>query len=164
MIVGYTPGVYDLFHIGHLNILRRSRLQCDYLIAGVTTDAEALKVKGRAPVRSQEERMAIVGAVRYVDRVYLDQSAIDKTLAWHDLKFDVIFKGSDWMGTPKGVALERDMAAVGARVVYLPYTSKTSSTQLRTALGVDQPRGGAELSRPPRGVVPDAATRSRGIA
>ena len=142
--VGYAPGVYDLFHIGHLNILRRARGMCDELIAGVVSDEMATLAKGRPPVVPLEERLEIVSHVRFVDRAVAERQP-DKLLMWQDLRFDVIFKGDDWRGTAKGDRLERDMASVGVEVAYLPYTVHTSSTVLRRALdALLQPdRGGA---------------------
>jgi len=131
--VGYAPGVYDLFHIGHLNILRRARSLCDVLIAGVVSDEMATLAKGRPPVVPLEERLEIVSSVRFVDRAVAEHQP-DKLLMWQDLKFDLLFKGDDWLGTPKGDKLERDMNGVGVHVLYLPYTVHTSSTILRRAL------------------------------
>lgn len=130
---GYVPGVFDMFHVGHLNIVRQARLECDYLIVGVVADDVVAGIKGRAPVVPLEERIEIVAALRDVDEVVVDEHA-DKFDAWRELRYDVIFKGDDWRGTPKGVKLENDLAAVGARLVYFPYTRHTSSTILRAAL------------------------------
>jgi glycerol-3-phosphate cytidylyltransferase len=127
---GYVPGVYDMFHVGHLNILKRARLGCDRLIAGVVTDEVVARVKGRPPVVPLTERMEIVLAMRFVDEVVLDPYA-DKFDMWMQLHYDILFKGDDWQGTPKGDKIEADLAAVGARVVYFPYTPHTSSTALR---------------------------------
>ncbi|MEU5880191.1 adenylyltransferase/cytidyltransferase family protein [Spirillospora sp. NPDC047279] len=129
-LVGYVPGAYDLFHIGHLNILKRARQECDHLIAGVVTDEVLEKVKGRPPIVPLAERLAIVGGMSCVDEVVTDLSS-DKLVMWRRLHFDVLFKGDDWKGTPKGDRLESSMAEVGARVVYFPYTVHTSSTALR---------------------------------
>jgi glycerol-3-phosphate cytidylyltransferase len=128
--VGYAPGVYDMFHVGHLNILRRARLDCDYLIAGVVTDEVVERIKGRAPVVPLFERMEIVQSIRFVDEAVADLEE-DKFEMWKRLKFDVIFKGDDWKGTPKGDRLDAAFGEVGVRVVYLPYTATTSSTMLR---------------------------------
>ncbi|WP_103502876.1 MULTISPECIES: adenylyltransferase/cytidyltransferase family protein [Streptomyces] len=132
-IVGYAPGVYDLFHIGHLNILRHARSHCDHLVAGVVSDETAQGMKGRPPVIPLVERLEIVRSVRYVDSAFVDTSH-DKLEMWRQVRFDVIFKGDDWRGTPKGERLEAAMATVGVEVVYFPYTVHTSSTQLRGAL------------------------------
>jgi glycerol-3-phosphate cytidylyltransferase len=131
--VGYAPGVYDLFHIGHLNILRRAAGLCDVLIAGVVSDEMAALAKGRPPVVPLDERLEIVSSVRFVDRAVAERQP-DKLLMWEELRFDVLFKGDDWLGTPKGAKLERDMHGVGVDVAYLPYTVHTSSTVLRRAL------------------------------
>lgn len=133
--VGYAPGVYDLFHVGHLNILRRAREHCDVLVAGVVSDENAFAVKGRAPVIPLAERLEIVRSLAIVDEAVAEVWP-DKLTTWQHVPFDVIFKGDDWRGTPKGDALERDMASVGVEVHYFPYTVHTSSTLLRAALDV----------------------------
>lgn len=132
-IIGYVPGVFDMFHIGHLNILRRSRERCDWLIAGVVTDDACQVMKGHRPIVPLSERIEIVASNRYVDAVIEDHSP-DKREAWHQHNFDVIFKGTDWADTDKGRRLEAQMAEVGVRVEYLPYTANTSSSQLRETL------------------------------
>jgi glycerol-3-phosphate cytidylyltransferase len=129
-VVGYVPGGFDMFHIGHLNILQASRQYCDRLIVGVATDEALVEMKGRLPVVPHRERMAIVASVGIVDDVVTDVSR-DKRIAWQHHPFDVLFKGDDWKGTAKGERLEAEMAEVGVRVVYLPYTPSTSSTMLR---------------------------------
>ena len=131
---GYVPGGFDLFHVGPLNILQASRERCDRLIVGVATDEALTQMKGKPPVIPQRERMAIIASVGIVDDVVTDVSR-DKRIAWRHHPFDVLFKGDDWQGTPKGERLEAEMAEVGAKVVYLPYTPTTSSTVLRAVLG-----------------------------
>jgi glycerol-3-phosphate cytidylyltransferase len=131
--VGYVPGVFDMFHIGHLNILRNASQQCDYLIVGVVSDEIALVAKGDPPVVPLPERLEIVRSVRYVDEAVAETEP-DKVAVWRRLHFDMIIKGDDWRGTAKGDKLERDMASVGVEVVYLPYTMNTSSTLLRRVL------------------------------
>ncbi|WP_166355443.1 adenylyltransferase/cytidyltransferase family protein [Phytoactinopolyspora limicola] len=131
--VGYVPGVFDMFHIGHLNILRQAKARCDYLVAGVVTDEVVEEVKNHSPVVPYDERVQIVSSIRYVDEVVPDTSS-DKTIAWRARQFDLIFKGDDWRGTAKGERLERAMAELGVEVVYFPYTLRTSSTLLRTYL------------------------------
>jgi glycerol-3-phosphate cytidylyltransferase len=133
-IVGYVPGAWDMFHIGHLNILRRAREHCDHLIAGVVLDEVLEVAKGRLPVVPHAERMEIVGAMDCVDEVVTDSSS-DKFVMWQQLGFDVLFKGDDWKGTPKGDRLESSLGAVGVQVVYFPYTVHTSSTMLRQLIG-----------------------------
>ena len=132
-VIGYAPGAYDLFHIGHLNILRHAAANCDRLIAGVVSDEMLLQAKGRLPVVPLAERMEIVRNLRFVDDVHAEVVP-DKVDTWRQVRFDVIFKGDDWRGTPKGDKLEADFAAVGVRVHYFPYTMHTSSTILRKAL------------------------------
>lgn len=131
--VGYAPGVYDLFHIGHLNVLRHARGHCDYLIAGVVSDEMAARAKGRPPVIPLVERLEIVRSIRHVDAAFVE-TVPDKLQTWQQVRFDVLFKGDDWRGTPKGERLERDFRSVGVEIVYFPYTVHTSSTQLRGAL------------------------------
>lgn len=132
-VVGYVPGVFDLFHIGHLNILRRAREHCDHLIAGVVVDDAVERMKGYRPIVPFEERLEIVRAITYVDAAVTDTSR-DKRVVWREHRFDVIFKGDDWKDTEKGHQLEVEMAEVGATVHYFPYTPHTSSTVLRETL------------------------------
>jgi glycerol-3-phosphate cytidylyltransferase len=131
--VGYAPGVYDLFHIGHLNVLRNARQVCDYLVAGVLTDEMAERAKGASPVVPLAERLDIVRSIRFVDEA-VAEDVPDKLEMWERLRFDLIIKGDDWKGTPRGDRLEADFARVGVEVAYLPYTLRTSSTLLRQAL------------------------------
>jgi glycerol-3-phosphate cytidylyltransferase len=130
--IGYTTGVYDMFHIGHLNILKRAKEQCDFLIVGVTTD-ELVSYKNKQTLIPHNERMAIVESVKYVDKV-VTQENMNKMAAWKKYKFDAIFVGSDWKGTEKWNEFERQFSAVGVDIVYFPYTKGTSSTQLREVI------------------------------
>jgi glycerol-3-phosphate cytidylyltransferase len=132
MIVGYTTGVYDLFHIGHLNLLRNAKGMCDKLIVGVTTD-ELVAYKNKKAVIPHNERMEIVRAIRYVDAV-IPQESMDKFEIWQKLKFDVLFVGDDWFNTPKWEEIEAKFKKVGVRIVYFPYTKGTSSTLLNETL------------------------------
>lgn len=131
--VGYVPGVFDLFHIGHLNVLKNARQFCDYVIAGVVSDEVARRNKGLQPVVPIEERLAIVAGCRYVDEAVVEDTT-HKLEMWERLKFHVIVKGDDWKGTDRGDKLEQDFAAVGVEVAYVPYTQQTSSTLLRRIL------------------------------
>ena len=131
--IGYAPGIYDLFHVGHLNIFRESRAFCDHLIGGVLSDEMAQRTKGITPVIPLVERLDIVGAIRYVDEAVVEDVP-HKLEMWERLKFDVIIKGDDWRGTDKGDKLEADFAEVGVEVAYLPYTQRTSSSFLREVL------------------------------
>ncbi|CAG0910843.1 unnamed protein product [Cyprideis torosa] len=132
-IIGYTTGVYDLFHIGHLNILRRAKMECDYLIVGVTTDELCMQRKNKKPAIPFEERMSIVEAIKFVDEV-VPQTNMDKFSAWQNFKFDRMFVGNDWKGTDAWDQIEKDFAPHGVEIVYLPYTQHTSSTFLRSVL------------------------------
>ncbi len=132
-VVGYAAGAYDLFHIGHLNILKHAKANCDHLIAGVVSDEMLQLNKGITPVITLAERMEIVRHIDFVDQVHAETLA-DKLDTWEQLRFDVFFKGDDWRGTEKGERLEREFAKVGVEVVYFPYTMSTSSTRLRGAL------------------------------
>jgi glycerol-3-phosphate cytidylyltransferase len=128
--VGYVPGAWDMFHIGHLNILKRASAECDHLIAGVVTDDVLELAKGKRPIVPLNERLEIVSSMSIVDRAVVDVSS-DKIVMWRQLEFDVLFKGDDWRGTLKGDRLEADMRSVGVELVYFPYTGHTSSTALR---------------------------------
>jgi glycerol-3-phosphate cytidylyltransferase len=132
-IVGYVPGAWDMFHIGHLRILQHARPHCDWLIVGVVTDETVRQVKHKEPMVPLADRMEILERLDLVDQVVVDDST-DKAQMWRRLKFDVLFKGDDWRGTPKGDQLEASMASVGARVIYFPYTAHISSTQIRRRL------------------------------
>lgn len=132
-LVGYTAGVFDMFHMGHLNLFRAASERCGLLIAGVTTDELALEQRGARPVIPLIERMALVQHVRYVDDV-VPQSSMDKVEAWEVLRFDVLFAGDNLRGTPRWLGIERDMAEVGVRVVYVPATHVRSGKLLSRGL------------------------------
>ena len=147
MIIGYAAGAYDLFHYGHLEILRKAKENCDYLIAGVVHDDVLEVTKGRRPVIPIEERAAIVSHIDYVDEVHVETNP-DKLETWKQKPFNVFFKGDDWKDTPKGAQLEAEMAEVGARVVYLPYTPSTSSTKLRRFIAPEDFTDEASAEKP----------------
>lgn len=128
--IGYTTGTFDLFHIGHLNILRRSKELCDYLVVGVSTDECVESYKHKKPVIPFEQRMAIVGAIKYVDKV-VPQTNMNKFDAWKDIKYDIMFHGDDWKGTDMYNEYERKLKEVGVEFVYLPHTDGISSTILK---------------------------------
>ncbi len=128
--IGYTTGVFDMFHIGHLNILRKAKEQCEHLIVGVSTDEVVESYKHHKPVIPFVDRIAIVEACRYVDEV-VPQESMDKFDAWQLLRFDVMFHGSEWKGTDLYNEYERKFSTVGVDVVYLPHTEGISSTMLR---------------------------------
>lgn len=131
--IGYTTGVYDMFHIGHLNIIKAAKQQCDYLIVGVSTDEVVESYKGKAPIIKFEERVAIVEAIKYVDQV-VPQTTMDKMDAYNKLKFDVLFHGSDWKGSTMYDKIIKEFSEVGVDVVFLPHTDGVSSTMLSEVL------------------------------
>jgi glycerol-3-phosphate cytidylyltransferase len=127
--IGYTTGVYDLFHIGHLNLIKRAKELCDYLIVGVNTDELVQSYKGKTPIIPYEQRLEIVSAIKYVDEA-IAQTDLDKLKAWHVLKFDALFQGDDWMGHPRYIKTEADLKTVNADMIFLPYTKDISTTIL----------------------------------
>jgi len=133
VVVGYVPGAWDMFHVGHLNILLRAREHCDRLVVGVVTDEALFSAKGKLPIVPLDERIDVVASMDIVDEVVTDFSS-NKLEVWERLHFDVLFKGDDWRGTAKGDKLEADMASVGVELHYFPYTAHTSSTKLRAML------------------------------
>lgn len=131
--VGYTTGVFDMFHIGHLNILKRAKEQCDYLIVGVSTDELVREYKNKTPIIPYIERKMIVESIRYVDQV-VPQTSMDKMVAWSIYHFDVVFHGDDWKGSNMYDEIERKLMEVGCEMVFLPHTDGISSTILTNAL------------------------------
>lgn len=131
--IGYTTGVFDLFHVGHLNILKRAKELCDYLIVGVSTDELVKEYKHKTPVIPFEERKEIVSAIKYVDEVYT-QKNMNKFEAWEDLHFNVIFHGDDWKNSDLYKENEKKLNEVGVECVYFPYTKNISSTILKEKL------------------------------
>lgn len=132
VIIGYTTGVFDLFHIGHLNMLKNAKAMCDKLVVGVTTD-ELVLYKGKHAVIPWEERMEIVRNIKYVDSV-IPQDSMDKFEAWKHLKFDLMFVGDDWYNTDKWNAYEEQFKTVGVRIIYFPYYKGTSSSLINETL------------------------------
>ncbi len=131
--IGYTAGTYDMFHIGHLNIIKRAKENCDFLIVAVSTDELVQEYKNKLPVIPFEERKAIVESIKYVDKV-VPQETMNKMKAFEKYKFNAMFVGDDWKGTEKWNNLEKEFANVGVDIVYFPYTQGTSSTILREKL------------------------------
>lgn len=131
-VIGYTSGVYDLFHIGHLNLIKNAKGLCDKLIVGVTSD-ELVAYKNKKAVIPHQERMEIVRNIQYVDAV-VPQNDMDKFKMWQRLKFDVMFVGDDWFETEKWQDLDDRFKAVGVKIVYFPYTKGTSSTLINKTL------------------------------
>lgn len=131
--IGYTTGVYDMFHIGHLNVIKRAKDQCEYLIVGVTTDELCYKRKKKYPIICEEDRMAIIRELRCVDDVVV-QEDMNKLAAVKKYNADAVFVGSDWKGTDTWIKYEKQFAEVGCTVVYLDHTDGISSTILREKL------------------------------
>jgi glycerol-3-phosphate cytidylyltransferase len=129
MVVGYTTGVYDMFHIGHLNVIKRAKELCDYLIVGVSTDELVQHDKNKTPVIPFNERAEIVAALKYVDRV-VPQIDKNKMEAWKKYHFNKMFVGDDWKGTAQWIEFEKEFDPVGVEIVYLPHTDGISSTKL----------------------------------
>ncbi|MBW8348409.1 FAD synthase [Bacillus sp. IITD106] len=128
--IGYTTGVFDLFHVGHLNILKRAKEQCDYLIVGVSTDELVQKYKYKLPIIPYHERVEIVEGIKFVDKV-VPQTNRDKFSAWQKLSFNVMFVGDDWKGDPLFNEVEKQFRQVGVDIIYFPYTAGVSSTALK---------------------------------
>ena len=131
--IGYTTGVFDMFHIGHLNILKRAKEMCEYLIVGVTTDALCYERKNKYPIICENDRVEIVESIKYVDKVVL-QKDMDKIKPVVEYSIDAVFVGSDWKGTESWNKYEKEFEKVGCRVVYLEHTEGISSTILRERL------------------------------
>lgn len=131
---GYTQGVYDMFHVGHLNLINHAKEHCEFLTVGVNADALVEQYKKKTPVISERDRCLIVGNIKAVDEAIITDT-LDKTEMYHRIGFDAIFIGDDWKNDPRWIATERELAVFGVDVVYLPYTQNISSTQLR---GVEQ--------------------------
>ncbi len=132
IVIGYTSGVYDLFHIGHLNLLKNAKGLCDKLIVGVTSD-ELVAYKNKKAVIPHQERMEIVRNIRHVDSV-VPQNDMDKFKMWQRIKFDVMFVGDDWFESEKWQALDEQFKEVGVKIIYFPYTKGTSSTLINETL------------------------------
>ena len=128
--IGYTQGVFDMFHIGHLNLLIHAKEQCDYLIVGVNSDELVKEYKNKTPVIREEDRRTIIENIKCVDRAVIAHT-LDKLKAWNDYHFDAIFIGSDWIGNSRWEETGKQLKEVGAELVYLPHTDGISSTMLR---------------------------------
>ncbi len=130
---GYTTGVFDMFHIGHLNILKRAKAQCEHLIVGVSTDELVREYKHKLPIIPYEERIEILRACRYVDEV-IPQTNRNKIEAYQTIRFDVMFVGNDWRGNALFEETESYLKKQGVDVIYFPYTDSVSSSILRERL------------------------------
>lgn len=132
MIVGYTTGVYDLFHVGHLNLLKNAKGMCDKLVVGVTVD-ELVSYKGKKAMIPFEDRIEIVRSCKYVDAA-VPQYDMNKLTACKKLGARLLFVGDDWYGTPKWIEYEKDFEKAGIKIIYFPYTKGISSSQIKKAL------------------------------
>lgn len=128
--IGYTQGTFDMFHIGHLNLIRQAKEQCEVLIVGVNSDRLVNEYKNKVPVINESNRAEIVNALKYVDKVIICDS-LDKCIVWKIVKFDAIFIGDDWKGNLRWIQTEKELSPLGAKVVYLKHTDGISSTILR---------------------------------
>ena len=131
--IGYTTGVFDLFHIGHLEILRKAKQNCDYLIVGVSTDELVQKYKNKRPIITFEQRIEIIKSIKYVDEVVVQKDR-DKLSALHKIGFNIMFVGDDWKGSKIFLELEMEFKKYGVEIFYFPYTKNISSTSLRSIL------------------------------
>ena len=134
--IGYTTGVFDMFHVGHLNILRQAKANCDYLIVGVSSDELAESYKNKTPIIPFEHRKEIVESIKYVDEVVI-QSHRDKIKSFHEIGFDIMFVGSDWKGTELFNFLEKELKKYNAKIHFFQYTEGISSTRLKKILAAD---------------------------
>jgi len=133
MIIGYTTGVFDLFHVGHARILKNARALCDRLIVGVSTDELVWDYKQKKPVIPFNERLEVVASNRYVD-VAVAQVNRDKMEAWQRYKFQRMFVGDDWFKSDKWQGLDKEFEDLGVEIVYFPYTESTSSSMITNTL------------------------------
>lgn len=142
MKIGYTTGVFDMFHVGHLRILKQAKAQCDQLIVGVSADELVQSYKKKLPIIPLQDRMDILASIKYVDKVVV-QTSRDKFQAFQEIGFNVMFVGDDWKGSPLFLEVEKKFAAEGVEVVYFPYSKHVSSTSLTQVLQdiEDQGRG-----------------------
>lgn len=132
-IIGYTTGVYDMFHIGHLHLLKKAKNRCDYLIVGVSTDELVQNYKGKTPIIPFEHRLEIVSSLKFVDEV-VAVTHRDKFQSFLDVGYDVLFVGDDWKGSDIFNVLEKQLSEHGAKIEYFPYTQEVSSTKFREIL------------------------------
>lgn len=131
--VGYTTGVFDLFHVGHLNILKKAKANCEFLIVGVSTDELTYELKGELPLIPFSQRIEIIKSIRYVDQV-VPEISMDKVEAWKNLHYNVLFKGSDARQKEIYRKYESELKKVGVDVCYFPYTEGVSSTEIKEEL------------------------------
>ena len=131
--IGYTQGVYDLFHVGHLNLLNNAKKRCEYLIVGINSDSLVETYKNKKPVINEKDRAAIVSNLKCVDKVVI-VNTLDKLEIYKTLKFDVVFIGSDWKGNQRWMDTEEQLKKVHSKVIYLNYTNGISSTIIKNKI------------------------------
>ena len=137
--IGYTCGVFDLFHVGHLNLLERCKNQCEQLIVGMCDDNYVREVKGKEPIIKEDDRLRILNALKCVDKAEKVDIATtnDKMLAWNRFKFDVLFSGDDWKGSERYLKTEEQFKEIGVVIEYLPYTQGVSTTDIKNKISGD---------------------------
>lgn len=135
--IGYTAGTYDMFHIGHLNLLRNAKKYCDYLIVGVNSDELVNNYKNKTPIINENDRLEIVSSIKYVDEAHISNH-LDKIIANKQFNFDVVFIGSDWQGSKRWNDTEDELNKIGVDVIYLPHTDNISSTKLRKVISNEE--------------------------
>lgn len=138
MIIGYTTGVFDLFHIGHLNLLKNAKGFCDKLVVGVTVD-DLVSYKGKCALIPFEDRIEIIRSIKYVDAA-VPQYDMDKLLACKKLGASVLFVGDDWYATNKWKDYEEKFARERIKIIYFPYTNGISSTRISNTLNLQNDR------------------------
>ena len=134
--IGYTVGVFDLFHVGHLNLLERCKEMCETLVVGICDDAYVRDIKRKEPVISEADRARIVGALKCVDKTVIVDfvETDDKMLIQKKIGFDVLFSGDDWKGSERYRKTEEQFAQIGVSIEYLPYTQGVSTTDIKKQL------------------------------
>ena len=133
--IGYTQGTYDMFHIGHLNLINNAKQYCDYLIVGVNSDSLVYEYKNKIPVVNQNARREIVANIRAVDKCVIS-TTLDKIVSWELFRYDAIFIGDDWKGNSRWEDTKNKLGEVGVDVIFLPYTEGINSTELRVVKNV----------------------------
>lgn len=132
-VIGFTAGTFDMFHIGHLNLIKNARARCDYLIVGVNTDRLVWEYKGKKAIVPLVERIEIVRSLRFVDEV-MEIDSLDKKISWRQKHYNLLFIGDDWKGNPRWEKTVREMNEYGVKTIFLPHTEGTNSTLLREKL------------------------------
>ena len=134
-IIGFTAGTFDMFHIGHLNLIKNAKSRCDYLIVGVNSDQLVQEYKGKKVIVPLEERMEIIRSLKYVDEV-MQIDSLDKKVSWDIKHYDLLFIGDDWKGNPRWESTRVEMEQYGVQTIFLPHTEGTTSTMLRDKLSI----------------------------